>query len=334
MNTNPASRTSLTIGVDIGGTKIAAGVVDSSGQLLARLTAPTPATDARAIGRVTSDLVDALRLAHDGQVVALGAAAAGFVAADHRTVSFAPNIAWRDHDLASELTELTGLPTLVENDANAAGWGETRFGAGREASDLLVLTLGTGLGGAIVSRRELLRGSQGAAAEMGHLRIVPDGVACGCGQRGCWEQYASGTALTRRARELATREPAAARRLLELADGSAVDIQGIHVTRAARAHDPMSIRLWEDLGTWIGAGVASMAAVLDPDLVVIAGGLAREADLFLPAARAELSRLLPASEHRVPPEFTVALLGENAGIIGVADLARSRVGALQEKLSI
>lgn len=322
MNGSSDALSSLTIGVDIGGTKIAAGIVDGSGKVLQRLTAPTPAHDICAIGKATSALVAALRASHDAPVIALGTAAAGFVAADHRTVSFAPNIAWRDHDLACELTALTGLPTMVENDANAAGWGEARFGAGCGASDLLVLTLGTGLGGAIICRDELIRGSQGAAAELGHLRVVPEGAACGCGQQGCWEQYASGTALTRRARSVAVNDPVAAQHILKLAGGAAQGIHGIHVTRAARAHDPLAIQLWEDLGTWLGAGVASMAAVLDPHLVVIGGGLAREADLFLPAARAELSRLLPASEHRQPPECVVAALGEDAGLIGVADLAR------------
>ena len=188
----------LTIGVDVGGTKIAAGVVDELGALLATTRRETPATDPEMIEAQIQDAVTELRADHD--VAAVGVAAAGFVNAVTGMVLFAPNLAWRDEPLGADLRVRLGLPVTVENDANAAAWGEFRFGAASHVQDMVLLTVGTGLGGGIVSEGRLLRGAGGLGAEVGHVRVVPDGIRCGCGNRGCWEQYASGSALEREAR--------------------------------------------------------------------------------------------------------------------------------------
>ncbi len=195
----------LTVGVDVGGTKIAAGVVDESGKILARARRESPATDTAAIESTIAEMVG--DFVADHEVDAVGVGAAGFVDAARSTVMFAANLAWRDEPLKAELERLTGLPVVVENDANAAAWGEFAFGAGSDADDQLLVTVGTGIGGGIVLAGELYRGAFGVAAEIGHLRVVPEGRACPCGNLGCWEQYASGTALVRDVRTRAVAEP-------------------------------------------------------------------------------------------------------------------------------
>ena len=208
-------RATLTIGVDIGGTKVAAGVVDAEGAILETTRRDTPADDPVKTADVIADAVRELASTHD--VTALGLGAAGFVNADRSTVMFAPNLAWRDEALRDAMEQRLELPTVVENDANAAAWAEARFGAGRGEDYVVVLTVGTGIGGGIVVEGQLLRGRFGVAAEIGHLNIVPDGRRCGCGLQGCWEQYASGRALVQEANEQAIASPALARELLRRA---------------------------------------------------------------------------------------------------------------------
>ena len=189
----------LAVGIDVGGTKIAGGVVDEKGNILATARRESPATDTDAIEQDIEDLVIGLRADH--QVTAVGVGAAGFVDARRSIVLFAPNLAWRDEPLRSDLENRLGLPVVIENDANAAAWGEFTYGAAEDVQDSLLVTVGTGVGGGIVLNGELYRGAFGVAAEIGHMRVVPGGRLCGCGNRGCWEQYASGTALVRDTRE-------------------------------------------------------------------------------------------------------------------------------------
>ena len=312
------------IGVDIGGTKIAAGVVDEHGAVVDRALRTTPASDPEAIEADVAAAVAELRERHE--VAAVGVAAAGFVDAAGATVVFAPNLAWRDEPLGPDLAARVGLPVLVENDANAAAWGEVRHGAGRGEADVVVLTIGTGLGGGVVVGGELLRGPHGFAAELGHVRVVPDGHACGCGNRGCWEQYASGRALVRSAREMAEAAAPAFEELLAMCGGDPAAITGPMVTRAARDGDVAAQDLLADLGRWVGEGAASMVAVLDSSLVLVGGGVADAGDLLLEPARAALRRQLPARGHRPMPAMRTAELGNDAGMIGVADLARRAAG--------
>ena len=314
-----------TIGVDVGGTKIAAGVVDAEGHILERLRVPTPAGVEEIDARI-AEVVTAL-LAQSGQAAAqtaVGVAAAGFVDQNRTTVRFAPNIAWREHPLAASVGDRVGLPVVVENDANAAAWAEFRFGAGAGVSDVVLITVGTGIGGGIVLDGNLVRGSFGIAAELGHIRVVPNGRPCGCGQFGCWEQYASGRALLRAARALAIEDPQAAKAMLVLAGGDPAGLRGDMVSEAALAGDPGAVGLFAELGRWLGEGIASVANVMDPAVVVNGGGVADAGDLLLEPARAAFTTHLSGGDHRPHLDIRKALLGNDAGIIGAADLARRR----------
>lgn len=310
------------IGVDIGGTKIAAGVVDDDGRIVAKTKRTSRGLDVDDLDAAVVDACRELAAAHD--VGAVGLAAPGFIGADQATVRFTPNLPWRDHPLRDRVAAALGLdvPIVVANDANAAGWAEFRFGVGRDASDMLLLTIGTGLGGAVVVAGRLVVGAWGMAGEVGHMRVVPDGQLCGCGQSGCWEQYASGSALVREARSAAATDPDRAARLLELADGDPERITGPAVTTAALDGDPLAVDLLADVGRWIGEGSATVAALLDPELVVIGGGVAAAGDLLLAPAREAFAAHLSARGFRPEATFALASMGNDAGIVGAADLAR------------
>src|SRR3954452_8652216 len=255
----------LAIGVDVGGTKILAGVVDDEGRLSSSTRRPTPSTDPEAVADAIADVVTELRSgleSGDGDIETVGIGAAGFVDRESSTLLFAPNLAWRDEPLRDKVAERVELPVVVENDANATAWGEFRFGAARTKPDLVCLTVGTGIGGGIVLGGALYRGSFGIGGEFGHFRVVPNGRRCGCGNRGCWEQYASGNALVAEARELARVSPALAGRLLELGDGSPEGISGPEITEAARGGDTAALECFRTVAAWVGQGMADLAAIL------------------------------------------------------------------------
>lgn len=310
----------LSIGVDIGGTKIAAGVVDEDGGIIAATTRSTPATDAELIEAGVADAVAELRAEHE--VVGVGVGAAGFVGADRRTVRFAANLAWRQRPLADELERLTGLPVVVENDANAAGWAEYRFGAATEAKHMLMVTLGTGLGGAIVLDGQLIRGGDGFAGEVAHMTAVPDGQWCGCGRKGCLEQYTSGTALVRTAKRRAAAGDPLMGPLVQAAGGAKKEIDGPLITRIAQQGDPGAQELITELGTWLGLGMASISSLLDPEVIVVGGGVAAAGEMLLAPAREAYAANLTARSHRTLAPFVLASMGNRAGIVGAADLAR------------
>jgi glucokinase len=312
----------LTIGVDVGGTTVAAGVVDEQGSVLASAQRDTPSDDPGRTEEVIADLIRELAASHD--VEAVGVGAAGFVDAQRSAVLFAPNLAWRDEPLRSAIEGRCGLPVVIENDANAAAWAEARFGAGRGEDHVVVLTVGTGIGGGIVLGGRLLRGRFGVAAEIGHINIVPDGRRCGCGLEGCWEQYASGGALVLEAQELARASPAMARDLLRLAGGEPEMITGPMVTQAAQEGDVAALRCFDVVGTWLGRGMAQLAAVLDPGLFVLGGGVSAAGELLREPAWQALLQNLTARGHRPHAELRVADLGPEAGLVGAGDLARDR----------
>ncbi|MFD0890998.1 ROK family protein, partial [Streptosporangium algeriense] len=191
----------LTIGVDIGGTKIAAGVVDEDGHIVEHLLRPTPATDPERVAESIAEVVG--ELAEGREIEGVGLGAAGFVDETRSLVRFSPNLAWREEPLQKKVSALVGMPVVVENDANAMAWAEARFGAGRGESHLVCVTIGTGIGGGLVFDGALFRGRWGMGAELGHMQVVPEGRLCGCGNLGCWEQYASGNALVAEARLIA-----------------------------------------------------------------------------------------------------------------------------------
>ncbi len=310
----------LTIGVDVGGTKIAAGVVDESGEILEEARRSSPAKDTDAIEDAIADAVAALCERYDVEGVGVGAA--GFVDAARSTVLIAPNLAWRDEPLREELEKRTKLPVVIENDANAAAWGEFQFGAGHDVNDLVLVTVGTGVGGGVVLNGALYRGAYGVAAEIGHLRMVPDGRQCGCGQRGCWEQYASGSALMKTVRKDARRGSTRAAMLLEFAGGDIDDITGQMVTQAAREGDVYAREKINEIGTWLGEGIAALAAVLDPATVAVGGGVAEAGDMLLAPAKEAFEASLTGRGYRPMLDIRVAQLGNKAGLIGAADLAR------------
>jgi glucokinase len=256
-------------------------------------------------------------------VEAAGLGAAGFVDAARSTVLFAPNLAWRNEPLRAAVEQRTGLPVVVENDANAAAWAETRFGAGHGQRFTVTLTVGTGLGGGVVLGGQLVRGAFGAAAEVGHMILVPDGRRCGCGLLGCWEQYASGRALVAEARQRAAGSSEAARLLLELANGRPEAITGPMVTMGAVAGDPVALACFEAVGGWLGHGMADLAAILDPQVFIIGGGVSEAGELLVGPARETFQAMLTARDHRPTATVRVAQLGQDAGLIGAADLART-----------
>lgn len=306
------------IGIDIGGTKIAGAVVSEQGEIIEERRVATQAGDSDAIIDAVVAMVTEFASQHE--VIAAGVAAPGFIDADQSTVYYTPNIAWRNEPLRERLLSRLSLDVTIDNDANAAGWAEFRFGAGREVSDMTMLTIGTGVGGAIVSGGSLFRGGFGAGAELGHMRIVPDGLPCGCGARGCIEQYGSGRALMRMANEIADVGGIG----LRLADARAQhgELNGGIVGELIADGDAGAVRALQELGAWLGQACASLSAVLDPQLFVFGGGVAVAGDLLLDPVRESFRQHVPARGYHPEPEFVIAELVNDAGVVGAADLAR------------
>jgi len=311
----------LTIGVDVGGTKVLAGVVDSDGKVIAKARRNTPREGGSALTKVIAEVANELKELHE--VIGVGISTAGFISADRETMLANPNIAnWSGVNLTAELRTLIGLPLVLENDANCAAWGEARFGAGIGEKHLVMLTIGTGVGGGLVIDGALYRGAFGIGAEFGHMRIVPDGLACGCGVRGCLEQYASGSALLRYAREEIERSPGSGKNLLARGDGTIAGLTGDAITQAARDGDRLALAAFTTLGHWLGEGIANVVAALDPACIIIGGGVIDAGEILLNPARENLLRYLPAADKRPHPRIIAALLGNEAGLVGVADLVR------------
>jgi len=313
---------SLTIGIDVGGTKVLGGVVDEAGKVLTTARKDTPRQGGSALTQTIADVAKELLEQHS--VASVGVSAAGFVSSDRKTMLATPNIAdWNGVDLDNQLTKLIGLPVVIENDANAAAWGEAKFGAGKNQDHMMMLTVGTGIGGGIVVNGALYRGAFGIAAEFGHMRVVPEGHICGCGARGCFEQYASGNALLRHAREAINASPEIARNLLSRGDGTVAGLTGQAITDAARDGDPVALAAFNTTGQWLGAGIASLAVLLDPACVVIGGGVIDAGEILLKPTRESLERNMPFAVKHPYPQIIAAQLGNEAGLVGVADLARS-----------
>ena len=315
----------LAIGIDIGGTKVAGGVVDAHGSVLrgARRDTPHRSTSPRVVEDTIVSVVDELLSEDFADVAAVGIGAAGFVAADRATVVFAPHLSWRNEPLREALRSRVSVPVFVDNDANAAVWAEHRFGAGRGESHLVMVNLGTGIGGGIVLDGRVIRGRFGIAGEFGHMQVVPDGIRCECGNRGCWEQYASGNALVREARALMSAGSPVVSDLFDRVGGRPEDLTGPLVTEAARDGDPLARELLGEIGRWLGIGMADLAAALDPGTFVIGGGVSAAAELLLDPAREAFRRQLTGRGYRPEARIVAASLGNEAGLVGAADLART-----------
>ncbi len=312
----------LAIGIDIGGTKVAAGVVDPDGNVVDRTRRDTPSTSPTEVEDTIADIVRELRSRH--YVVGVGIGAAGFVDITRSTVLFAPHLAWRHEPLRDAVQRRIAMAVVVENDANAAAWAEFRFGAAQREEDLVCITLGTGIGGAIMIGGHLYRGRHGMAGEFGHMQVVPGGHRCECGNRGCWEQYASGNALVREAREMAAANSPLSQPMLADIGAEPADITGPMVSEAARRGDPAAQELLGEVGQWLGVGMAGLAAALDTGLFVVGGGVSAAGELLLAPARDSFRRTLTGRGFRSEARIVRAHLGNEAGLVGAADLARSR----------
>lgn len=317
---------STSIGIDIGGTKVSGGVLDEEGRILVRTRRNTP--DRSNAPRVVEDTIvevieELLAQAEEAGVEVprtVGVGAAGFVAADRATVVFAPHLSWRNEPLRASLGERIALPISIDNDANAALWAEHRFGAARGATHAVMITLGTGIGGAIIVGGHLMRGRYGIAGEFGHMQVVPGGQRCECGNRGCWEQYSSGNALVREARGLAMANSPMATDLLAHVGGDPNALTGPMLTEVARAGDATATELLAEIGHWLGVGIADLAAALDPEVFVIGGGVSAAGDLLLGPARDTFARQLAGRGYRPAARIVAARFGPDAGLIGAAAL--------------
>lgn len=309
----------LTIGIDVGGTKVLGVAVDTDAPatLLAEMRVPTPEGGAGLVDAIV-ELIGDLD-AEVGAPVGLGVGVPGLVDR-HGVLHMGPHLRHlADVPLASMLRDASGLPTAVDNDANCHALAEQKAGAAVGASDALVVTLGTGIGAGIIAGGAVLHGANGFAGEPGHMIVEPNGPPCPCGQRGCWERFASGTGLGRLARDSAQ-----ANRLdgvVARAGGDPEDVRGEHVTTAARAGDVEAVAVLGEFAQWIALGLANLANILDPEVIVIGGGLVEAADVLLPEVRARFATLVMAGELRPELPILPAALGGRAGAIGAAVLA-------------
>lgn len=312
---------SFALGIDVGGTKVLGGLVDSSGRILKTARKDTPREGGQSLTNVIAALAKEFMQEYEVEVV--GVSAAGFISSDRKTMLATPNIAgWNGVNLTAQLEELIGCKVVLENDANSAAWGEKKFGAGKDFDSVVMLTIGTGLGGGLITDNLLYRGAFGIGAEFGHIRAVPNGHLCGCGARGCFEQYASGNALLRHAKEAISASPDIAKNLLARGDGTINGLTGKHITEAARDSDPVAIAAFNTTGEWLGALCASLVAALDPEAFVIGGGVIDAGEILLTPTRESMNRLIPFTGKRPAPVIVAATLGNDAGLVGVADLAR------------
>lgn len=299
----------LRLGIDVGGTKCLALVVDDDGNVVDRRRVSTP-RGPQAIEDALVDLVGELTVAHVGTVddwTVVGLGVPGLVTRDGTIVS-SPNLPEVENfAVRRRLESRLDRVVLVDNDANGAALAEWQVGAARGHDDVLVVTLGTGIGGGIVSDGRLVRGRNGFAGEIGHVVVVADGRTCACGRRGCWEQYASGTALGRMATELDATP-----------DTAALDAAALR--RAAEAGDSRAVALVDDFARWVALGIASLVHVLDPEVVVIGGGVAHRAEMVRDSVERWMGEFLYASHVRRHPDVRLARHGEDAGAIGVAFL--------------
>ena len=299
----------LTIGFDVGGTNVRGGVITREGEILASRTVPT-SMDVEQLEADIVGIVDELRA--DYEVDAVGLALAGFLDPTCEVVRFAPHLPWRHANVRESLSQKLGMHVRLEHDANSAAWGEWCFGAGRGAEDWVFFAVGTGIGATLMTHDTIYRGAFGTAPEFGHIVVMPGGRECSCGKRGCLERYASGTALPDTVRELRGSYETT------LPDNPS----GVAIAQAARDGDPLGVAVMEDFARWLGQGLSIVADILDPELIVLGGGVAGDADVYLDTARETMAQSIVGAGHRPLARVATAALGSAAGMIGVADIAR------------
>ncbi len=302
------------MGIDLGATKCLGVVLDEGGSVVKTHRLPTPRGE-EAIVAAIAEMAEVL-----GPLPSMGVGAPGMVDVDG-VLRFAPNLPGvAEVPLRRQLEErFPDTQVRIENDASCAGWGECRLGAARGAGHAVMVTLGTGIGGGIIAGGRLLRGAYGFAGEIGHMVVHPHGPPCTCGKRGCWERYGSGSGLGRLAREAAVADPTS--RMVELAGGDADDVRGEHVTAAAAEGDEHARQVMVRFAWWVGLGLANLAAIFDPELFVLGGGLVEAGEVLLSPVREAFAELVEGGGHRPDVGIVAATLGERAGAIGAGLLA-------------
>jgi glucokinase len=313
---------SCAVGIDFGGTKMLGAVVDADGRVLIDHRIPTPYNGPELLDAI-SELVMVLEEKVGSTSLGVGVGAAGLVDSQG-VLRYAPNVGrLADLDIIAGLNDrLPGRTICVENDNSCATWAEFVLGAGQGVQDMVFVGLGTGIGGGLVSKGRLNGGGHGFAGEAGHMTVEADGIDCVCGKVGCWEAYASGRALGRMGREAATAGRAHA--ILELA-GAIDDIRGEHVTAAARASDAAALAIMDQWAWWIAVGVANLIAILDPELVIVGGGMAGESDLYFQATHAYIDQMVFGGRNRPGVPVVAAQLGPQSGAIGAAMLVHDHL---------
>jgi glucokinase len=308
----------LTIGIDIGGTKISAGVVDSSGNLIDSSKCSTPAEGGKELISSVVNLVKEFNKKYE--IKGIGISIAALISSDYGTIVGAPNIANLSKlNFVNEIKGEFKLPIIVENDANAAMWAEFKFGNAKGLNPVMFFIIGTGVGGGLVIDGKLFKGANGIGAEFGHMCVVPNGLLCGCGSKGCIEQYASGGALIRYANEALLANPDKSEEVLSFGEGK---LSGTALTKAAKAGNELALAAFSKQADWLGLACASYSLIIDPQAIIIGGGVVDAGELFLAPVRAAMRKYMPFAESHVPPKIIAAKFGNDAGLIGAADLVR------------
>lgn len=314
------SSSALTIGVDIGGTKVSAGVVDLDGNIISSDRRSTPVTGGVELIATITDLIKSLQERHE--IAGIGISIAALISADQGTIVGAPNIANLSKlNFVEELKKSFNMPVVAENDANSAMWAEYKFGNAKNLNPVMFFIIGTGMGGGLVIDGKLFKGANGIGAEFGHMIVQPNGIKCGCGANGCIEQYASGSALMRYAKEEMKADPIKAKELLKYSDASG-DISGATLTTAAKQGNEIALSAFNKQADWLGSACASYTLLLDPQAIVIGGGVVEAGELFLNPVRLAMEKYMPFAGTHSLPKIIAAKYGNDAGLIGAADLVR------------
>jgi glucokinase len=315
----------LAIGVDLGGTKIHAAVVDSEGTVLGSHRLGTDVEGGPS--KVVEDIAYAVRTglgANLSEIEAVGVGVAGQIEAESGVVRSSPNLKWTEFPFGERLQQALGVPVMVENDVRVATWGEWRHGAGRGTDDLLVLYVGTGVGGGIVSGGRLLTGDRGMAGEVGHMTVVAGGRQCTCPNRGCLEAYVGGWAIAERAVGAVLANHEAGRGLLDRARGE--ELTARLVSETAAAGDDLAVQLMDETGRYLGAGIVGLLHIFNPARVVFGGGVIEGSPGLVDTADSVVrASAIPAYADGL--EIRRSELEGNAAVIGSASLALSRVSA-------
>ena len=309
----------LTIGIDIGGTKISVGVVDSSGNLIDSSRCSTPTEGGKELISSVINLIKEFNKKYE--IKGIGISIAALISSDYGTIVGAPNIANLSKlNFVNEIKVEFELPIIIENDANAAMWAEFKFGNAKGLNPVMFFIIGTGVGGGLVIDGKLFKGANGIGAEFGHMCVVPNGLLCGCGSKGCIEQYASGGALIRYANEALLANPDKSEEVLSFGEGK---LSGTALTKAAKAGNELALAAFSKQADWLGLACASYSLIIDPQAIIIGGGVVDAGELFLAPVRAAMRKYMPFAESHVPPKIIAAKFGNDAGLVGAADLVRA-----------